>query len=78
MIEGDHKGDDEDSLNTNIARFDKFFHILPKLWPSIISKHELHGFVESKMACSQSIVPNLKILKLCKVIMNIQKIITIC
>jgi hypothetical protein len=64
-------------LNTNIARFEKLLHILLKLLPRIIFKHQLHDLVESIMACSQNIVPNLNNLKLHKAIRNIQKTITI-
>jgi hypothetical protein len=38
-------GDDKDSSLKH-----KLFHIFPKLWPQIILKHQLHGFVEFKMA----------------------------
>jgi hypothetical protein len=57
-------------LNINIARSNEFFHILPKLWPRRISKHQFHGLIEFKMAHSQIIVPNLENLKLRKAIRN--------
>jgi hypothetical protein len=37
IVEGDHEGKEE---NTNITKFNKFLHILPKIWPvPIILKH---------------------------------------
>jgi hypothetical protein len=58
--------------NTNIAKFDKFLHILPKLWPMpIILKHWFHGLIESKMTCSQNIMLSVESLKSCKAIKNI-------
>jgi hypothetical protein len=40
MFEKDHEGNDKDFLlEHNIARCDKLFHILPKLWPPIVLKH---------------------------------------
>jgi hypothetical protein len=47
------------------------------LWPLVISRHKLHSLVEFKVACSQSIMPNLENLKSSKVIRNMQKAITI-
>jgi hypothetical protein len=38
--------------NINIIRSNKLPHIFPKLWSLIVSKHEIHGLVESKMACT--------------------------
>jgi hypothetical protein len=63
-------------LSTNIARFGKFLHILPKLWPPIISR-QFHGLVKSKMAYNQNIMSNLENLKPFMPIKNIQKIVTI-
>jgi hypothetical protein len=44
--------------STNTTCCNKFFYILPKLWPLVISKYWLHGLVESKMACNQYVMFN--------------------
>jgi hypothetical protein len=78
MVEGDHEGDDKDFLlKHKHCKIQQTPSHSPKLWPPIISRHYFHGFFESKMACSQNIMPNLENLKSHRAIKNIQKTITI-
>ncbi len=40
MVEKNHEGNDKDFCsNTNITKFEKLFHIFPKMWPLISWKH---------------------------------------